>query len=122
MSRNWILGAVASLSLLVWGCQAQHPTIVKYEKDDGSRTAVAPQDGTYGLYGQGDAAPEVKYDLASGDKIGFQENADGSVNAIAGNNMQTLKKNALTRPYYWKLETAAAPPKSAAKPSPSSGE
>jgi len=114
MSSKWILGVVVSLSFLMGGCLAQHPTIVKYEKEDGSRMAVAPQDGTYALYGKDDASYLVKYDLASGDKIGFQENADGSVNAVAGNNLQTLKKNALTRPYYWKLES----PVTNSKPAP----
>ena len=96
MSSKWILGAVVSLSFLIGGCVAEQPTIVRYEKDDGSRMTVAPQDGTYGLYAQDDTKPEVKYDLASGDKIGFQENADGSFNAVAGNNLQTLKKGVLT--------------------------
>ena len=100
-----MMGAVAALGLFLAGCGMQPgSTVVKYAKGDGTRITEAPADGAYALYSTDDTTPVVTYTLAKGDKLGFQENPDGTINAVAGSNMQMIKTSMLAHTYYWKEE------------------
>ena len=105
MSSKCRYGVVFVLGLLLAGCGMQEgSTLVKYEKGNPAITTTAPRDGTYSLYATDDATPMVKYPLSKGDKIGLEDNADGTVSAIAGSNTQTIKTSILAHTYYWKEE------------------
>jgi hypothetical protein len=64
--------------------------------------AKAPEDAMYALYATDDTTPIVKYKLMMGDKIGFTENADGTVTAVAGSNTKDIQTSMLAHTYYWK--------------------
>lgn len=105
MSRKLRYGAALILGLILAGCGLQPgSTLVKYEKGGQAITTTAPRDGTYSLYSTDDVTPIVKYPLSQGDKIGFEDNSDGSVTAVAGTNSQTIKTSMLAHNYYWKEE------------------
>jgi hypothetical protein len=98
-------GAVLALGLFLAGCGMQSgDTLVKYEKGGDAHMTTAPKDGLYSLYSTDDVTPIVKYPLSKGDKIGFESNSDGTVNAIAGSNSQAIKTSMLAHNFYWKEE------------------
>jgi hypothetical protein len=102
---NAALWAALLVAVLLAGCGMQPgSTLVKYEKGGQANTTTAPKDGEYSLYATDDVTPIVKYPLSKGDKIGFEENADGTVTAIAGTNSTTIKTTMLAHNYYWKEE------------------
>ncbi|MBV8782434.1 MAG: hypothetical protein JO353_13645 [Phycisphaerae bacterium] len=103
MRNSWCYAAVLAVGMFIVGCGMQPgTTLVKYSKGSGTTTTTAPHDAMYALYSTDDATPIVKYPLKAGDKIGFTENADGTVTAVAGTNQKDIQTSMLAHTYYWK--------------------
>ena len=100
---TWYSGAVLALGMFVVGCGMQPgTTLAKYSKGMGTTMTTAPSDAMYALYSTDDATAIVKYPLKSGDKVGFTENADGTVTAVAGSNTKDIQTSMMSHTYYWK--------------------
>jgi hypothetical protein len=105
MLRNWIVAVVvAGLGLVgLTGCGAQPgKTIVTQGANSAPVMITAPQTGTYQVYTATSPNPTTTVKVREGERLGFQKNADGRWEAVAGDNPPvTLGK--MTAQMYWKL-------------------
>ena len=103
MTKTWRYGAVLAFGMFIAGCGMQPgSTLVKYSKGEGTNMTKAPEDAEYALYATDDATPIVKYKLSMGDKIGFTQNADNTVTAVAGTNTKDIQTRMMAHTFYWK--------------------
>ena len=103
MKKNWRYGAVLALGMFIVGCGMQPgTTMAKYSKGSGTVMTNAPSDAMYALYSTDDATAIVKFPVKQGDKLGFTENADGTVTAVAGSHSKDITTSMLAHTYYWK--------------------
>jgi hypothetical protein len=94
-----VLFALAALT----GCGAQGgKTIYTQGANAAPVMGSAPQAGVYQLYTTLSPNPTTTVRLKEGDPLGFRKNADGLMEAIAGDQVIDLPKG--TAQAYWKLK------------------
>ena len=83
------------------GLQEGH-TIATFTPSSDLVMTQAPEDGRYALYTATGATPVTTYTLRRGDRLGFERDPNGRIQAVAASNVQPLSK--LTTSAYWKEE------------------
>jgi hypothetical protein len=97
-----LLGLLLSVGV---GCASMQKgeSVVKWTKGEPVRMAVAPADGTYALYSGTDLVnAQIQYPLKEGDQLGFTQDDNGQVWAVAGSHREKVETGTLTKSYYWR--------------------
>ena len=77
-------------------------TIVKYEPGEIPRVTTTPEDGIFSLYSSHDTHPKVVHSLKRGEEIGFREDSDGGLFAVAGSHAHEMTIEKAHR-LYWRM-------------------
>ena len=108
MSRKSLIGLLVALGMFTItgvGCSSMQKgeTVVKYSKGEPVRMGVAPSDGVYALFANTDLTnPQIQFPLKMNDPLGFTQDDNGQIWAVAGTQRERIETGTMTKSYFWR--------------------